>query len=326
MSQPIKAADAFAGVEDRGDGSQAFLDHVLDGLSQPQKVISSKYLYDQRGSELFDAICDLPEYYPTRTELALFDSYGPEIARLTGADATVVEFGSGASIKIRRVLQALVSPKAYVPTDISREFLLEAAESVARDYPDLPVTPVVADFTQPFTLPAGLDTPPVLGLFPGSTIGNFTPDEAFDFLETARKDLGNGAGFVIGVDLIKSEEVLHRAYNDAQGVTAEFNLNLLTRMNRELGSNFNVERFSHRAIFNDEENRIEMHLISREAQTVRVRGHSFDFKPGESIRTEVSYKYGLEDFQGLAADAGWDVAASWTDERRLFSLHYLRAP
>jgi len=285
------------------------------------------YLYDQRGAALFDRICELKEYYPTRTELALLDSIGPELAAHCGPRAALVEFGSGADLKIRRVLNALPDAAAYVPIDISRDYLLTSAKAVAADYPGLSIIPVIADFGQPFTLPEALGEIDglgrVLGLFPGSTIGNLMPDAAIGFLDNARRALGPGAAFLVGVDIKKSEDILHRAYNDEQGVTAEFNLNLLTRMNRELGADFDLDGFTHRAIYDSERGRIEMHIASRRPQQVRIDGHVFDFAAGETIRTEVSYKYHPEEFQGIASDAGWRADTVWLDDNHLFSLHLL---
>ncbi len=320
---------ALADIEQRDDDKDGFLAHVVAGLSQEQKTISSMYLYDQRGSMLFDQICALDEYYPTRTELALLEEIGPKLAAEAGPRAALVEFGSGADHKIRRILNALPDAAAYVPVDISREFLLQSAEAVAADFPSISVIPVVADFSQPFKLPEGLNTIPdlgrVIGLFPGSTIGNLMPDDAIGFLANARRALGAGSAFLVGVDLKKSEEILHRAYNDEQGVTADFNLNLLTRMNRELGADFDLDGFSHRAVFNHEQGRIEMHITSRKQQQVRIDGHVFDFAVGETIRTEVSYKYHPEEFQGIATDAGWRADTVWIDKDHLFSLHFLTA-
>jgi len=304
--------------------ADSFLDDVLEGLAQSQKKLSSKYFYDERGSQLFDDICELPEYYPTRTETGLLETHAEEFAALIGANASVVEFGSGSSTKIRILLDALETPAAYIPVDISREHLLESAKALAGSYPDLPVVPIAADYTQPFDLPEVSGEAARIGFFPGSTIGNFTRDAAVDFLRAAATDLGADNGLLIGVDLRKDEGVLHAAYNDAAGVTAEFNLNVLRRVNDELGGDFDLDAFSHDARWVADKGRIEMHLVSDRDQRVRVDGHSFAFAAGESIHTEDSHKYDVDEFQTLAAKAGWRAFRHWTDEDELFSLHYLR--
>ncbi|MEK9833772.1 MAG: L-histidine N(alpha)-methyltransferase, partial [Rhodospirillaceae bacterium] len=241
--------------------ADSFLDDVLEGLAQSQKKLSSKYFYDERGSKLFDDICELTEYYPTRTETALLQTHAAEFATLIGANASVVEFGSGSSTKIRILLDALETPAAYIPVDISREHLLESAKALAGAYPDLPVVPIAADYTQPFDLPEISGEAARIGFFPGSTIGNFTRDAAAEFLRAAATDLGADNGLLIGVDLRKDVDVLHAAYNDAAGVTAEFNLNVLRRVNRELGGDFDLDAFTHDARWVAEKGRIEMHLV-----------------------------------------------------------------
>lgn len=304
--------------------ADSFLDDVLEGLAQSQKKLSSKYFYDERGSKLFDDICALTEYYPTRTETALLQTHAAEFATLIGANASVVEFGSGSSTKIRILLDALETPAAYIPVDISREHLLESAKALAGAYPDLPVVPIAADYTQPFDLPEISGEAARIGFFPGSTIGNFTRDAAAEFLRAAATDLGADNGLLIGVDLRKDVDVLHAAYNDAAGVTAEFNLNVLRRVNRELGGDFDLDAFTHDARWVAEKGRIEMHLVSERDQRVRVNGHSFTFAAGETIHTEDSHKYDIAEFHALAAEAGWRAFRHWTDEDDLFSLHYLR--
>jgi dimethylhistidine N-methyltransferase len=301
-----------------------FRDDVLAGLSEPQKRVSSKYFYDERGSQLFDDICELPEYYPTRTEMALLRDNAPEFAALIGPHASVVEFGSGSSTKVRILLDALESPAAYIPVDISREHLLMSAKALADAYPDLPVVPIAADYTQPFELPAIDGEAARIGFFPGSTIGNFTRAAAGEFLHAAATDLGADNGLLIGVDLRKDEDVLHAAYNDAAGVTAAFNLNLLERMNRELGADFDLGAFRHDARWVAEKGRIEMHLVADSDQDVRIKGHRFRFSAGETIHTEDSHKYDVAEFQALAERAGWRAHRHWTDADGLFSLHYLR--
>ena len=301
-----------------------FLEEVLAGLRQPVKRLPSKYFYDERGSQLFDDICELPEYYPTRTEMALLRDISADVAALVGEGATVIEFGSGSSTKIRILLDALVSPLAYVPVDISREHLLMSAKGLAGNYPDLRVVPVCADYTQPFEVPQ-IDGEKVrAGFFPGSTIGNFTRSEAISFLQAAATDLGHNNGLLIGVDLRKDVETLHAAYNDSAGVTAAFNLNLLHRINREIGGDFDIDSFAHDARWVPEFGRIEMHLVSVCAQTVSIGGESFEFKSGESIHTEDSRKYDVEGFKDLAREAGWNSVDCWTDPDDLFSIHLLR--
>jgi dimethylhistidine N-methyltransferase len=301
-----------------------FLEEVLAGLRQPVKRLPSKYFYDERGSQLFDDICELPEYYPTRTEMALLRDISADVAALVGEGATLIEFGSGSSTKIRILLDALVSPLAYVPVDISREHLLMSAKGLAGNYPDLRVVPVCADYTQPFEVPQ-IDGEKVrAGFFPGSTIGNFTRSEAISFLQAAATDLGHNNGLLIGVDLRKDVETLHAAYNDSAGVTAAFNLNLLHRINREIGGDFDIDSFAHDARWVPEFGRIEMHLVSVCAQTVSIGGESFEFKSGESIHTEDSRKYDVEGFKDLAREAGWNSIDCWTDPDDLFSIHLLR--
>ena len=302
-----------------------FLACVLDGLAQPQKRIPSKFFYDERGSQIFDQICDLPEYYPTRTETGLLRDRAGDIADRIGPHATLVEFGAGSTQKVGFLLDALEAPAAYVPVDISGEHLFASAKALAAKYPDLTVIPVCADYTRPFALPATAGEGARTGFFPGSTIGNFTRDLAAAFLRTVAGDLGAGSGLLIGVDLRKDAAILHAAYNDEAGVTAAFNLNLLTRINRELGADFDVEGFAHDARWLDGPGRIEMHLVSRGAQTVHVDGREFRFAAGESIHTEDSHKYTIDGFQTLAATAGWTAEAVWTDDAQLFSIHFLRA-
>ena len=299
---------------------------VLQGLGSTPKTLPSKFFYDAEGSRLFDRICELPEYYPTRTECALLQARAPEIAGLVGPHAGVVEFGSGAGVKIRLLLAALRYPAAYVPVDISRGHLLAAAASLAADLPDLRIAPVCADYTNRFALPhlAGSSPRRLAGFFPGSTIGNFTPPEAAGFLSRTGRLLGRGSMMIVGVDLPKSRAVLEAAYDDAAGVTAAFNLNLLTRINRELDADFDLAMFAHEARWNAEESRVEMHLVSRAAQTVGIGGDQVGFVAGESIHTENSYKYTLAGFADLARSAGYDPVAGWTDPAGLFSIHVLQ--
>jgi dimethylhistidine N-methyltransferase len=297
---------------------------VLEGLRRAEKSISPMYFYDAAGSALFDAITGLPEYYPTRAELAIMDAHLDEMAKLAGPGVSVIEFGAGSGLKTRRLLAGLEDPIAYVPVEISRDFLLESAESIADAFPALEVLPVCADFTRPFQLPQP-DRMPLRNLvyFPGSTIGNFTRGEACDLLQVMHTEAAAGGALLIGVDLRKDRPTLERAYNDGAGVTAEFNLNLLARMNRELGADFDPSRFRHEATWNEAAGRIEMRLVSRADQCVNVAGETIQFEAGEAILTEYSHKYELDDFAGLAAGAGFAVARVWTDPDRLFSVQFL---
>src|ERR1700681_4270492 len=304
--------------------TSVFARDVIDDLSQQPKRLSPKYFYDAAGSELFEQITLLPEYYPTRTELAILRDRSRAISAIIPAGAALVEFGAGAATKVRLLLKEC-SLGAYVPVDISGEFLKAQALALRADFPGLQVHPVTADFTAPFEVPAAIRAMPKVGFFPGSTLGNFEPHEACAFLRSARQILGEGAQMIIGVDLEKDERVLYDAYNDAAGVTARFNLNVLVRINRELGGNFDTAGFAHRAIYNRDRHRIEMHLISRKTQTVRVLGRSFSFRAGESIHTESSYKYSLERFAALARGSGWSPRHSWTDKAGMFSVHALMA-
>ncbi len=304
--------------------TSAFASDVIEGLSAQPKRLSPKYFYDAAGSELFEQITLLPEYYPTRTELGILRDRGTEISASVPKGAALVEFGAGASTKVRLLLQQC-DFGAYVPVDISGDFLKAQAEALRADFPGLKVYPVTADFTAPFVLPSAVKAMPKVGFFPGSTLGNFEPHEACSFLRSALSILGEDAQMLIGVDLEKDERMLYAAYNDAAGVTARFNLNVLVRINQELGGNFDLSAFTHRAIYNRERHRIEMHLISRKAQTVRILGRGFAFRSGESIHTESSYKYSLDRFTALARGSGWTPTASWTDAAAMFSVHALVA-
>ena len=303
-----------------------FRSAVLQGLGSTPKTLPSKFFYDAEGSRLFDRICELPEYYPTRTECALLQARALVGAALVGPHAGLVEFGSGAGVKVRLLLAALRYPAAYVPVDISRGHLLAAAASLAADFPDLRIAPVCADYTNQFALPhlPGSHPRRLAGFFPGSTIGNFTLSEAADFLRRAGRLLGRGSMMIVGVDLLKDRAVLEAAYDDAAGVTAAFNLNLLTRINRELGAKFDLGTFAHEARWNAGESRVEMHLVSRVAQSVQVGGDRISFAADESIHTENSYKYSLAGFADLARSAGYDPVAGWTDPAGLFSVHVLK--
>jgi dimethylhistidine N-methyltransferase len=317
-------AAALAKAHRFDEQTSTFAHDVIEGLSHQPKRLSPKYFYDAAGSELFEQITRLPEYYPTRTELDILQARGADITATLPKDAALVEFGAGATTKVRLLLKQCEF-RAYVPVDISGEFLNAQARALREDFPTLDVHPVTADFMTPFALPEAVKTMPKVGFFPGSTLGNFEPHEACGFLRSARNILGRGAQMLIGVDLEKDERRLYAAYNGAAGVTARFNLNVLARIDRELGGNFDLSAFTHRAIYNRERHRIEMHLISRTHQTVRVLGRSFTFRTGESIHTESSYKYSLDRFTALARGSGWTPRASWTDADGLFSVHALVA-
>ena len=299
-----------------------FQDEVLQGLSARPKHIAPKFFYDEQGSRLFDAICEQPEYYPTRTEMAILESCADEVARLTGPDCTLIELGSGASKKIRLLLEALW-PRQYFGIDISREFLLESVQLLARDYPWLEVHAACADFAQGVDLPDCPGSGRKLAFFPGSTIGNFEPCDALAFLQRVRRQIEPGGALLIGVDLKKDPQVLHDAYNDSHGVTAAFNLNLLERLRTELGAELDPENFRHHAFYNAARGRVEMHLVSRRAQEIHVLGKGFRFEAGESIHTESSYKYSVEEFHALAHRADLQPRQVWLDPARLFSVHYL---
>ncbi len=313
----------LAALVDLSPSAAEFRDAVWSGLSQPQKSIPAKFFYDREGSRLFEAICETPEYYPTRTEKALLARIAPEIGALVGSGRTVVEYGSGAGEKIRMLFDNLSGAAGYVPVEISRARLIEVVGELAAAYPDIQIAPVCADYTKPFALPRTSAEPSWLGFFPGSTIGNFTLLQATQFLSQARRMLGRGACFVVGADLRKDAAVLNAAYNDAAGVTGAFNLNLLARINRELDGTFDLAGFAHRAFYASEQGRIEMHLVSLRAQRVAVGERIFAFSEGETIHTENSYKYDLEQFRGLAASAGWAHRKMWTDPDNLFSVHLL---
>jgi L-histidine N-alpha-methyltransferase len=304
--------------------SDSFADHVINGLGESPKWLSAKYFYDAAGSDLFEEITRLPEYYPTRTELKILGDNASAMSAYIPLAAALVEFGTGSTRKARILLDAAPQIAAYVPVDISAEFLAQEAAAVRRDLPNVAVLPVSADFTRDFDLPAQIRNRPRVGFFPGSTIGNFEPQDAAEFLRQAGRILGAGATMIVGVDRIKDEAVLNAAYDDAAGVTAQFNLNILRRMNRELGGNFDLAAFRHRAFYNAADRRIEMHLESLKPQTVNVAGRSFTFAKGETIHTENSYKYTVDSFRALALDAGWRPVATWTDANDYFAVHALK--
>jgi len=299
---------------------------VLAGLRAPRKWISSMYFYDARGSQLFDQITALDEYYPTRTERGILQRYGEAIAAALGPDILLIEPGSGSSEKVRLLLDHLQAPVAYVPVEISREHLTRAAAQINSAYPALEVLPVCADFTQEYEIPAPARAARRrVVYFPGSTIGNFEPADALALLHNFRRVVGAGGALLIGVDLRKDRATLEAAYNDSKGVTAAFNLNVLARFNHELGADFNLDAFQHRAIWNETESRIEMHLVSLRDQTVHIGGEPIAFAQDEYIHTESSYKYTPEGFAQLAGQAGFALQQVWMDERKLFSVQYLEA-
>ena len=315
-----KASISFHDLHPSADDLAA---DVLAGFSRAQKSIPPKYFYDAEGSRLFDAITELPEYYPTRTETAMLREYAHEIAKTAGTGHLLVEPGSGSCAKARILFEGL-QPCAYVPMDISRDHLRVAAEAVAIEFPWLEVHATCTDFTRLMTLPPTSPEGRLLAFFPGSSIGNFDPNTAVGFLSMIADMLGADGQLLIGVDLKKDKAVLEAAYNDARGVTAAFNLNLLARINRELGADFDLAQWRHKALYNEAQGRIEMHLVSRVAQQVNLQGQTFHFAEGETIHTENSYKYTVAEFCDLASQAGFATDTVWVDADRLFSLHLLQ--
>jgi dimethylhistidine N-methyltransferase len=319
MAAPIHAAVRHEPLE----LESAFARDVVAGLGARQKRLPPKYFYDEAGAKLFEAITATPEYYPTRCELSILRERSTEIAGFFPAGSALIEFGSGSSKKVRILLAAATTIAAYAPVDISTEMLAQEAQALRHDHPGLLVLPVEADFTRTFALPPVIANFARVGFFPGSTIGNFEPAEASAFLLHAGRMMGSGSHLIIGVDLVKVASKLHAAYNDTAGVTAAFNLNLLTRINRELDGDFVLANFGHKAFYNSVQRRIEMHLVSRCQQRVKVAGRTFEFQAGETIHTENSYKYTREDFAALARGAGWTPVAMWTDRDENFSVHAL---
>ncbi|MCB1560681.1 MAG: L-histidine N(alpha)-methyltransferase [Xanthomonadales bacterium] len=316
-----------ATIVDLSPDLESMQDAVVDGLSMSPKSLPAWLFYDARGSELFEAICEQPEYYPTRTELSILRQHGRQIAEALGDGCRLVELGSGADIKAKTLLRILRNPDGYVAIDISGSQLRASALALAREFPRLPITGIVADYGEDSSLPLE-ESPgdgPLVGFFPGSTIGNMEPHVAESFL-TAWAERLSGGGMLIGVDLLKSTERLNAAYNDAAGITEAFNRNMLCHINRELGTDFDLRRFHHRAFFNADMSRVEMHLVSEGEQTVHLAGQPFHFADGESIHTESSCKYSIDSFRELARRAGFMPQAVWTDDQQLFSVHYLRAP
>lgn len=301
--------------------TSGFSRDVLQGLSKTQKEIPSKYFYDERGSELFEQICGLDEYYPTGCEVEIMQHNLEEIADVLGGGVQLIELGSGSSMKTRLLLKQCKNLAMYVPVDISDDFLQEVGAGLRNEFPDHDIRPVVADYTSKFDLPENGQISKKVVYYPGSTIGNFTKRRAHKFLNSIGGNLSAGDGLLIGVDLKKDPDLLKKAYNDSEGVTAAFNKNLLARINRELGANFSIDRFKHVAFYNCEEGRIEMHLESLEGQSVTVAGQKFWFEKGETIHTENSHKYKIDEFEELAGDH-FSRLKTWTDSRNYFSVHY----
>ncbi|MGB5486548.1 MAG: L-histidine N(alpha)-methyltransferase [Lysobacterales bacterium] len=295
---------------------------ILSGLQKKQKSIDPKYFYDKRGSELFEQITGLPEYYPTRTERQILTREAKAMAKFCGQNCVLIEPGSGSSEKVRLLLDSL-KPSAYVPLDISAEFLRRSAEQLAAEYPWLNIHAICTDFTNQEEAPAGLPAGKRVVFYPGSTLGNMKPAEASDFLRNLGRWLNQDGGALIGIDMHKSTRILEAAYNDQQGITALFNLNILSNINALMDANFDINRFSHRSFYNEEKYRIEMHLVSNVDQEVKLGETILRFARGETIHTENSYKYTLESFQQIASNAGFAIRSSWSDEQQLFSVHYL---
>jgi dimethylhistidine N-methyltransferase len=303
-----------------------FFAEAIAGLSATPRTLPCKFFYDERGSELFQKICDLPEYYVTRTELQILKQYGAEIASHLGAGIELIGLGTGAGTKTRILLEELREPIAYIPVDISKEQLQQSAALFHKLFPGLEILPVCADYLQPVALPTPKRKPTrKVVYFPGSTIGNFEPPIALEFLRRIRRVCEDDGGLLIGVDLQKDRQILERAYNDEQGITAQFNLNLLARANRELGADFDLDRWKHRAVYNAKAGRIEMHLISEIDQTIHIASNEFRFRAGEKIITEFSYKHSPEGFSALAAQVGFRLAHMWTDDAQLFGVFYFTA-
>jgi dimethylhistidine N-methyltransferase len=312
-------------VESKLSQHEALRSDVLAGLSRQQKTLPSRWLYDQRGSELFEEITRLEEYYLTRTETAILRRHADEMAALCGKGVVLLEYGAGAAIKSEILIDALQAPQMYAPIDIAADFLAETVERFRDRFPDLPTRPIITDFTADFDIPAGVPARPRAAFFPGSTLGNLLPSDACALLRRMREHAGRTGKAIIGVDLRKDIETLIAAYDDKQGVTAEFNLNLLVRINRELGGDFSLEAFAHEARWNERESAIEMHIVSRKAQVVSVAGHSFAFAEGETIHTETCRKFDIAGFAHAAQRSGWRVEKIWSDPAQLFAVFGLSA-
>ncbi|MDX1258786.1 L-histidine N(alpha)-methyltransferase [Exiguobacterium sp. K1] len=315
MRQRVESFDMYT-------DQQNMLQEVLHGLAQPQKVLQAKYFYDQTGSELFEQITQQPEYYLTRTEIDILSEYQSAIADCIGPVHTLIEYGSGSSRKIKSLLSSLHQLEQYMPIDISKDFLIQSAHQLSKDYPSLRIKAVCGDYSAPLLLPVEEKQKKVI-FFPGSTIGNFHPQEAADFLQQSSQLLEKGDGFLIGIDTKKEASVLHAAYNDQAGITAQFNLNILRHINGSLNGTFDVDLFEHVAFYNEQQGRIEMYLKSRIDQIVTIADQRFTFKKGETIHTENSYKYSQEEFQWLAKQNGFTPIRCFTDPQHHFSVHYL---
>ncbi|MGM0594281.1 MAG: L-histidine N(alpha)-methyltransferase [Pseudomonadota bacterium] len=297
---------------------------VYEGLSRARKAIDPKFFYDEKGSKLFDAICRQPEYYPPHAEREILTRYADEIAELAGRGCTLIEPGAGSAEKVRLFLQQL-QPSAYVPLDISGDYLRQSAQLLSKEYPWLPIHAACIDFCHSLHLPETVPSDKRVVFFPGSSLGNFKPQAAIDFLTRVRQTVGTGGGLLIGIDTKKEAEVLNAAYNDRAGMTARFNLNLLERMQRELGARLQPEAFEHHAFYNSDKGRVEMHVVSRKRQVITINSDTFAFARDETIHTECSYKYRPKEFHRLAAEAGFEPKRVWLDSRELFSVHYLVA-
>lgn len=320
----MKTSTARAGLVETGEAVDRLYRDVLTGLSRRQKELPCKYFYDERGSRLFERICEVEEYYPTRVEIAILAGHAQEMAATLGTGVLLIEPGAGNGIKTRILLEHMRDPAGYIPIDISAEHLAATAKSMALSFPHLEILPVYADFMGEIELPAcGNSVARRVVFFPGSTIGNLTPEQAIGFLQWIRSLCGKDGALLIGVDLEKEPVILERAYNDRAGITAEFNLNLLHRLNRELGANFRIDNFRHHAFYNPQHRRVEMHLVSLVRQSVRIANVEILFEKNETIHTECCYKYSLEGFRALAASACLGVRKVWTDPRRFFSVQYL---
>lgn len=320
----ITTEDVKLELVDHGPQKENLLLEVLNGLSQKRKSLPAKLLYDEKGSEIFEEICLLPSYYPTRTETKILTDNAAEIVRMIGKDSLIIEPGSGAAEKVRILFSEMKGRKRYIPVEISREILLRTSRELIEEYEGMEIFPVCSDFTRDLSLPvtAGQQRGKRVVFFPGSTIGNLDPDDARFFLKNIAKLVGAKGGLLIGVDRKKDSEVLRLAYNDPEGVTADFNLNLLNRINRELNGTFDRRNFAHEAIYNPIMGRIEMHLRSVMPQLVRINQKMFRFHEGETIHTENSYKYTVEEFSGLAERAGLRMRKFWTDDLNLFAVYY----
>ena len=303
--------------------NELFLSEVLQGLEQSPKTLPCKYFYDEKGSNLFEQICELDEYYITRVELALLEKIKNELANMIGQQAIIMEPGAGAGIKIRTLLKALNSPESYVPMDISKDFLFQSCETIQKEFPNIDIMPIQCDFTQPVKWLGQQKHDNKIVFFPGSTIGNFEKASAIQFLTNMHDLIGADGALIIGVDLLKEEKVLEAAYNDSLGVTEAFNKNLLARINSDLNADFKLDQFKHKAILNRQLARIEMHLVSQNEQTVNINGETFDFSAFETIHTENSHKYSVDSFLALAAEANLKSKKTWMDDQQLFSIHYL---